>query len=445
MGKAEEKLLEEQEIDLYKPSNVVKFFLLSLIGIFTFFIPIKINGERTIPLDHIVTFIGDTFSTAVPYYILIVVLLGAIFPFYNRTWNKNIVEVVLSIFKILGAIVTFLLVFNIGPNWLSDPDMGPYLFDNLVTSVGLILPIGAVFLALLVGYGLLEFVGVFLQPIMRPIWKTPGRSAIDAVASFVGSYGIGLLITNRVFKEGKYNVKEATIIATGFSTVSVTFMIIIAKTLDMMDIWNIYFWTTLIVTFLVTAITVRIWPLNSISEKYYNGQTGQPEKVIKEERLKVAWKQAMETANNAPTLLKNIWLNFKDGFIMTMAVLPTIMSVGLLGLILAEYTPFFDVIGYIFYPFTWIMQVPEPLLAAKAAATEIAEMFLPALLVVDAPLVTQFITGVISVSAILFFSALIPCILATEIPISIPKLIVIWIERTILTIIIVAPIAYLLL
>src|SRR5690625_2220764 len=345
MGKAEEKLLEEQEIDLYKPSNVVKFFLLSLIGIFTFFIPIKINGERTIPLDHIVTFIGDTFSTAVPYYILIVVLLGAIFPFYNRTWNKNIVEVVLSIFKILGAIVTFLLVFNIGPNWLSDPDMGPYLFDNLVTSVGLILPIGAVFLALLVGYGLLEFVGVFLQPIMRPIWKTPGRSAIDAVASFVGSYGIGLLITNRVFKEGKYNVKEATIIATGFSTVSVTFMIIIAKTLDMMDIWNIYFWVTLVVTFLVTAITVRIWPLSKISDDYYEGQEGHPEQIVKKDKLKVAWGQAMEVADKAPSLPRNIWINFKDGFKMTMAILPSIMSIGLLGLVLSEYILFFVIIG----------------------------------------------------------------------------------------------------
>lgn len=84
-------------------------------------------------------------------------------------------------------------------------------------------------LALLVGYGLLEFIGTFCRPIMRPLWKTPGRSAIDAVASFVGSYSLALLITNRVYKEGKYTTKEAAIIATGFSTVSATFMIIIAK------------------------------------------------------------------------------------------------------------------------------------------------------------------------------------------------------------------------
>lgn len=425
-------------------NKLVKFFVFSLIGIFTFFIPITINGVSSIPLDYIVTYIQTAFSAAVPYYALIIIVLGARYPFVSRTWNKDMVNIILSLFKILGAVASIMLVFQFGPNWLFVPDIGPYLYEKLVIPVGVLVPIGAVFLAMLVGYGLLEFIGVLLQPVMRPIWKVPGRSAIDAVASFVGSYSIGLLITNRVFKEGKYSIKEATIIATGFSTVSVTFMIVIANTLDLMEVWNIYFWVTLFVTFSVTAITVRIWPLNKISDGYY-GEEGKPEEMIKKNRIKVAWSKAMEVADQSPAITKNIWMNFKDGLIMTMAILPSIMSVGLLGLVLVEYTPVFDIIGYIFYPFTWIMQVPEPLLAAKAAATEIAEMFLPSLLVTDAPLITKFIVATLSVSAILFFSALIPCILSTEIPISIPKLIVIWIERTILTIIIVTPIAYLLL
>ncbi|WP_099159106.1 YjiH family protein [Virgibacillus ndiopensis] len=424
--------------------NVIKFFVYSFIGIFTFFVPITVNGTSSIPLDHIVTFIQQTFPDVVPYYVLIVIVFGAAYPFLNKSWNRDRVNVVLSVFKVIGVLVAFMLVFDFGPRWLFDPGMGPFLFDKLVISVGVLVPIGAVFLALLVGYGLLEFIGVLLQPIMRPVWKTPGRSAIDAVASFVGSYSIGLLITNKVFKEGKYTIKEATIIATGFSTVSATFMIVVAKTLGLMGIWNTYFWVTLIVTFIVTGVTVRIWPLNKISEAYYS-EEGSPETVIKHNRLKAAWQQGMEAAENSFSLFNNIVVNLKDGLIMTAAILPSILSVGLLGLVLAEFTPVFDIIGYIFYPFTWLVQLPEPLLAAKASAIEIAEMFLPALLVVEVSLVTKFVIGVLSVSAILFFSAVIPCILSTEIPVSIPKLIVIWIERTILTIVIVTPIAYLLL
>src|SRR5699024_2601682 len=331
----------------------------------------------------------------------------------------------------IGLLVALMLIFNFGPSWIHEENMGPFLFDSLVTSVGVLLPIGAVFLALIVGYGLLEFVGVFLQPVMRPIWKTPGRSAVDAVASFVGSYALGLLITNRVFKEGKYTVKEATIIATGFSTVSVTFMVIIATTLDLMDIWNTYFWVTLVVTFVVTALTVRIWPLRGMSEEYYENKAD-PEEIITENRLTAAWDQAMEAVERTPSLLTNIWTNLRDGVLMAAATLPSILSVGLLGLVLAEFTITFDVLGYIFFPFTWIMQVPEPLLAAKAASMEIAEMFLPALLVADAPLITKFVIGTVCVSAVLFFSATIPVILSTDIPVSVPKLIVIWIERTIL-------------
>jgi nucleoside recognition membrane protein YjiH len=426
-------------------SNILKFFIFSAIGIFMFFIPITLNGKSSIMLDHIVSFIQLKVPSVLPYYALIVILMGALYPFVAKTWKKDTVTIVFSVLKVFGLVAAIMLVFNVGPEWFFAPNMAPFLYNKLVISVGLLVPIGSVFLALLVGYGLLEFIGIFMQPIMRPIWKTPGRSAIDAVASFVGSYSIGLLITNRVFKEGKYTIKEAAIIATGFSTVSATFMIVVAKTLNLMEMWNAYFWVTFVVTFIVTAITTRIWPLSKMSDEYYQGMEGDKEVIIKKDRVKHAWKEAMITAENSPSLQSNIWENLKDGFIMTMGILPSIMSVGLLGLVLAEFTPVFDWLGYIFYPFTALVQLPEPMLAAKASAVSIAEMFLPALLVTEAALVTKFVMAVVSVSSIIFFSALVPCILSTEIPLSIGKLVVIWFQRVVLTILLTAPIAYLLL
>ena len=127
---------------------------------------------------------------------------------------------------------------------------------------------------------------------------------------------------------------------------------------------------------------------------------------------------------------------------MAMGILPSILSVGLIGLLVAKYTPVFDIIGYIFYPFTLLLKIPEPMLTAKAMAVEIAEMFLPAPLVVEAPIISRFVVGVISISSVLFFSASIPCILSTEIPISLKDIILIWIERTIFTLLLAAPVAY---
>ena len=84
---------------------------------------------------------------------------------------------------------------------------------------------------------------------------------------------MGLLITNRVFLAGKYTVREAVIIATGFSTVSAAFMIIVAKTLNLMGHWNFYFWSTLVITFVITAILARVPPISRLA---HHGETDEP-------------------------------------------------------------------------------------------------------------------------------------------------------------------------
>ncbi len=144
----------------------------------------------------------------------------------------------------------------------------------------------------------------------------------------MGSYALGLLITDRTYKAGKYTGREAAIIATGFSTVSVTFMIVVARTLELMDIWLTYFFLTLAVTFLVTMITARIPPLATIPDTYFPGVEPRPEEKVTSGRLRAAWREAGVTLSSAPSLPKNIWLNLRDGVVMAMQILPSIMSVG---------------------------------------------------------------------------------------------------------------------
>jgi nucleoside recognition membrane protein YjiH len=236
----------------------------SLIGVFAFFVPVTIAGRSTIPLDHAAPALATYARPATIVFVCLLILYGAAVPFLNGQWRTNTTQAIFSLLRALGAVLTAMYLTGIGPAALFAPDMLPFLFDKLVLAVGLIVPIGALALGFLVGYGLLEFTGVLAQPIMRPVMRTPGWSAIDAVASFVGSYSIALLITDRVFREGKYTVREAAIIATGFSTVSATFMVVVARTLGLMGAWNLYFWTTFAVTAAVTAITARLWPLSGM-------------------------------------------------------------------------------------------------------------------------------------------------------------------------------------
>lgn len=404
-----------------------KLILTAILGIGSFFVSFEWGGKSTILVDHLASQLVAQRTLAVSL-VMGLIIYGACAPLWNGRWRARPIDRVLTLFKLLGLGLALVYLSGVGPAWLMAPGSLPFLFDKLAMTVGLIVPIGALALTFLLGFGLLELIGVLMQPIMRPLWRTPGHSAIDAVASFVGSYSVGLLITNRVYLAGKYSLREAAIIATGFSTVSAAFMIIVAKTLDLMPHWNFYFWSTLVITFLITAITARIPPISRLDD-----EGGEDEPLpAGMNRWQAAMAAGLSQSRQAPAIWRQLLDNLRDGVQMAAAVVPSILSVGLMGLLLANHTPLFDVIGWVFLPFTWLMDMNEPMVAASSLAAGLAEMFLPAILLKDADLLVRFVAAVVSVSSVLFLSASIPCILATRIPLGVGQLLVIWLIRTLL-------------
>ncbi|WP_201543676.1 YjiH family protein [Psychrobacter sp. H7-1] len=426
---------------LSRSRGILQLIVFSIIGITTFFIPFTINDKSTILFDHAASYLVNDLHAVAVALLFLLMAYGAIKPIVTGKYKENLTHAILSAAKIAGLILGSLYVLGMAPDVIMEKDMMPFLFEKLALPVGMIVPIGALILASLIGFGLLEMIGVLMQPIMKPIWRTPGTSAIDAVASFVGSYSIGLLITNRVYLQGHYSTREAIIIATGFSTVSAAFMVIVAKTLGLMELWNLFFWSTLVITFIVTAITARIPPISQERNDDADPST-QAVVDIKENRLSAALELGIQTSRRSSNIPKIFWSNFKDGLEMAAAIVPSIIAVGLAGLLLDKYTPVFEVLGLLLYPFTLVGGLPDPLLAAKGISAGLAEMFLPALLLSETDMITRYVAGVVSISSVLFFSAMIPCILATKIPLSIPKMLIIWLQRTILSILLAAAFAH---
>lgn len=431
--------LDAQSQNLYTIANLSKFVVMSAIGIFIFFIPITLNGKSTIPVDHITTWLQAVSLVGCQIFILITFVYGSVLPFINKTWNRNAISLVFTFLKITGTIVGFMTFFKVAPAVLLKPDMLPFIFNKVALPVGLIVPIGAVLLMFLTGYGLMEFFGVLMRPIMRPVYKVPGLGALNAVTSFVGSFSVGMLLTNKLYKEGRYNRKEAIIILTGFSTVSATFMVIVAKTLGLMSIWNTFFWSTLVICFLVSAITVRFRPLKSYPETYYNGIEGQPEKESTGNLFMNAINEGLKQAQNSPKILQNITINFLDGLKMSAGFLPVIMSVGIVCYCIAKMTPVFDYLAYICYPFALLVQLPDAFLVAKAATIAVVDMFLPAVLAAgagpDVSLAAKYVIGVVSISGILFLDGTIPIIVATDVEMKLKDMFIIYFERAFLIII----------
>lgn len=411
-----------------------QMLLFSGLGILMFFVPVEWNGKRTILFDHAAGYLVKQQNLFAQAALLAMMAYGACAPLWQGSWRNGLADTVLSVFKIAGLVLTLWHLSGHAPAMLAAKDMLPFLYDKLSLPLAMIIPIGALVLACLIGFGLMEMIGVMMEPIMRRVWKTPGYSAVDAVASFVGSYSVGLLLTDQMYRSGRYTAREAAIIATGFSTVSAAFMVVVAKTLNLMGAWGFYFWSCFAITFAVTAICARIPPISRISHQETAADTTIPLR----QRFAAAWEAGIRTSTRAGNPAQILLEHFLAGVKMAAAILPSIMAIGLTGLLLAKYTPVFDALGLLLLPFTWLGGLAEPLAAAKGMAAGLAEMFLPAILLKEADVLTRYVAAVISVSSVIFFSALIPCILATRIPLTIPQMLLVWLQRTALSIVLAA-------
>ena len=413
-----------------------KFIFYSLFGIFAFFTPLTLNGTRSIPLDHLITLLNQTVPQFGPLLALGIIVVGGVLPWFDRTYRRGPASLVISIFRTLGIPIGLMAFFRLGPGWLQDPGLLPFVWEKIVVAVTVIVVLGSLFLTFILGFGLLEFAGVIMKPVLRPLYKVPGTAAIDAVASFVGSFSVAIYLTNKLYRESVYTNKEACIIITGFSTVSATFMIIVAKTAGFMDIWDFYFFSTFIITFAVSALTVRMWPISRLEDSYFSGK-GKEQNEKSGNLFLNALREGLTSASKAQSLPRSLWENLKGGTTMCFTLSPCIASIALIAIILVKKTSLFDIVGLIFAPLTYLLSLiglPEHRMVAKACTMVLGEMFVPNIIVASLPTASKYVVAVVSVSAILFFGGSIPCVLATDVKLPVWKILVIWFERTFLSI-----------
>lgn len=72
--------------------------------------------------------------------------------------------------------------------------------------------------------------------------------------------------------EGYYSRREATVISTTFSVVSITFAIVVAETVHMQNQFFALLISDSIPCLVAAAIMPRIWPLNKISDESKQGR-----------------------------------------------------------------------------------------------------------------------------------------------------------------------------
>lgn len=432
----------------YTIKEYLKFIVPSIIGVLLFIFPFEYNGETTIVVAFLASLITDLLENSLPILTLVIISFTAVVTLINQIFQPEFIRkskflrgiALVSPFwatvNYVGFLLAALTFFNVGPEWIWSENTGGLVFYDLILGLLPMFFIASLFLPLLTDFGLLEFIGVLLTPIMRPLFNLPGRSSLDAVASFVGDGTIGVSLTNKQYKEGYYTEKEAAVISTNFSAVSITFTLVVLRQVDLVDYFGSYYLTIILATIVAAIIVPKLPPLSRKEDRYFSGEPAGDDEKTPEQYTQLQWatKLAIDKAEvqfQSADFLKHSIVNAMD---LVFGVLPVIMTFGTVALIIAEYTPFFSWLGIPFIPLLKLLNVPYAVEASQTIMVGFADMFLPSIIASSIPSdMTRFIVATLSVTQLVYLSEAGAVILGSEIDISPLDLFLIFFERTLVT------------
>lgn len=439
--------------------GLIKSFIFTAIAIFIFFVPITINGETDITFGVIYNGMMNITGNAGLWFITSVIMATGVLSFYGKFVAKKDTAIyeyfegdskAHPFLYIAGSVFTFLYSLSAtttfeGPELIVGAATGGTIIPYIVVAVFWIIVVGSLSMPFLLNYGVIDFIGSLMEPLMRPVWKVPGRAAVNAIASFVSSSSVGVLITSKLYKRGVYTEKEAVLVATGFSAVSIGFAYMVIKTAGLQDHFIKVYFSSLVITLIVSAIIARIPPFSRKNNVYLDGrvQTQQDIDQMKstdKQLLRTALDRAVKKAYTAPSLLSELKSSLMDGLEVMPKVITLLASIGTASLIIAENTPVFNWLGSLFVPLLNILNVPNAVEIAPSFPVGIAEMFLPVLLIADKidilDIGARYVVTAVSIVQIIFFAETVVVMMASKLPMKLWELVVVFVERTFFAIIV---------
>jgi nucleoside recognition membrane protein YjiH len=434
------------------PAAVRKFALPSLLGIATFLTPVKVGGNWTILMGLISDTGRDLVGAGMPWVVFALLVISAAGTIYAKLSGSRLtkeplfarlfdVAPVWVILRLTGLVMGTMTMFRLGPEMFWSPATGGTVLNDLAVNIVPIFLFAGLLMPFLTDYGLMEFVGTLLKRIFRRLFTLPGRSAIDALASWMSSAPVGVLITIQQYVSGHYTSREAAVIATNFSVVSVPFALLVAKTVGVDHRFPEYYMAVVITGVITAMIMPRIPPLSMFSDTYFDKVNPHRESRAGENGplLREALTLAARRAANARPLGEQFRVAAGHILDIWFGLVPAVIAVGGAGMILAtEAVPgsdmnFLELVTTPIVPLLEVFGLPETAKAAPALIAGFLDMFLPALIgtTIDAE-ITRFVVGVLSVTQLIYMSEIGILMIKCEIPLRFWHLLTVFVLRTII-------------
>ena len=424
-------------------SAVFKMTAASLFGAAMLLLPVPYEGSLHILLGLITGAVQDWGAAALPAVVMATcVISAAATPMYSllapSRAEDHPAEILLrpgllwTVLRVLGGITAVMIFYQLGPEWVWSDATGALVLNDLMVAAFITIGLACIVLPFLTEFGLMELVAGFVEGAFRRLFTVPGRSAVDATASWLGGSTVGVLVTISQYRNGFYSAREAAVIATNFSIVSIAFAYVIVETVRL-EAYFFAFYAVLLLSGMVCAVILpRIPPL---AWKNDTVLADNPLRADDQARtgLGAALQKALARADAAPgpgRLSKMIAVNILD---IWLGLIPAAVIIATVSIAVAETTPVFDWLGA---PFAYLLQALRVEAAAEAAPAMVigfADMFLPALIAADiSSEQTRFIVAVIAVGQLIFMSEVGVLILKSALPLNLIDLAVIFILRTLI-------------
>lgn len=452
-AKANERTIKEMTFSDVELQPFIRFAAVFIIGMAFFVLPVPWAGTVTVPFDILVEMIEERFAQYVLWLAWLMIVIAGVLTTISEIHHRDIVQVnkntanalhsdiwstssAFWILRIIGAVVATGFLLDVGPAWLLDPAVSNVVWGTLVLSIVIIIPLGSIFVNLLIECGALEFVGTLARPVMKPLFRLPGRAALDGAASWAGSFAIGFYVTRNVFDRGGYNKRDVFIICSCFGTGSIGTIGVFAAAFEMLHIFPIILLAYLIAIVATGIITVHIPPLSIVPEEYISESNVEPDfKGTPVDYLRLAVSEAVDESKGTSSP-KAAWKGLVDGLELTATILGIVVTICVAVLVLYHNTSIFQIISAPLEPVIAVFGIPNADVVSSALIIGFADMYVAALTAVELEAAAQFFVLLVVGSQILFLSAPAPMMMDMfeDVPVRFRDIVAIFTVRTLVLI-----------
>ncbi|WKC36155.1 YjiH family protein [Ectopseudomonas chengduensis] len=441
----------------YSVRQLLIFLIPSLLGVLLFLTPIVYEEKVTIGLgvmaDALKAAVSDQLPAIATGLLIVSAVLGLFGSLLKPRWLTErralndlfVLPPLWLALRVLGGLFAAMTFWQFGPEWVWNANTGGVVLKDLAPVLITFFLVAGLILPLLTDYGLMEFCGTLVRNVFRKIFGLPGRSAIDAIASWLGSGTVGVLITAQQYQKGFYSAREAAVIATNFSIASIAFSLLITSFMKLDHLFVPFYLTVVVAGLAAAIITPRIPPLSWKKDEYVVGVGKQINEDVPAGTSLLRWGllQAVRRANANPSPGQMVKVGVHNVVDIWLGLLPLVMAIGTVSLAIAEFTPIFNWLSAPIVPLLELLQLPEATKAAPAMLVGFADMFLPAVLGkgIESEL-TRFVVACVSLTQLIYMSEVGVLIIKAKLPLNLLELFVIFVIRTLITLPIIALMAH---